>query len=446
VTPQRRNDRSRSDLARLNAYSDAALVDALAIPEYAELAAELIRERLCDQPEQFHDGVLAAVAALHDISRRLDGGLTGPQPLAALRAFARAEIARRGGEALRPLCPSHAGVRCRAALEGHDGEVRVLLPLDGGALASVEAGGGRLLWQLETGRRLAPLRRDDGVGESAVLRWRDGAVAVSRPGAQRASAELALPAGSIPAVAGGRLALVEGGPSSATVSVREIAGGRVLWSRAGFEWDHRSGDTLDVTLSPGGRFLAIGQGYGAHLELVDLAGGSSSTFASESDAACLVALGTEPLAVLSVRGGTVVRDLAAGAEVLALAGTGPAAIASGAALMVRGVGTRVELRDLDGGPVWGHETRGAVDRVFASPDGALFGALVRGAWDDEEHCYRSVARMWSRDGAETAAIHGACALAVLPGGRGVATGGRWGTVWLWQTEPDLPPVGVSSRR
>jgi hypothetical protein len=446
MTPERRSARQRAELARLSSFTDAALVDALAAPEYAEVAAGLLRERLVDQPEQFHDGVLDAVAGVHDISRRLDRGLTGPQPLAALRGFARAEIARRGGEGWRALCPSHAGVRCRAALEGHDGEVRALLPLDGGALVSVEAGSGRLLWQLETGRQLAPLRREDGVGESAVLRWRDGAVAVSRPGARRASAELALPAGSIPAVAGGRLALVEGGPSGATVSVREIAGGRVLWSRAGFEWDHRSGDALDVALSPGGRFLAIGQGYGTHLELVDLASGSSSTFASESDAACLVAVGTEPLAVLSVRGGTVVRDLAAGAEVLALAGTGPAAIASGAALMVRGVGTRVELCDLDGGPVWEHETRGAVDRVFASPDGALFGALVRGAWDDEAHCYRSVARMWSREGSEIAAIHGAYALAVLPGGREVATGGRWGTVWLWQTEPDLPPVGVSSRR
>ena len=443
MTAERRRDRQRALVLRLSAYTDAALVDALAVPENAGPAAALLRERLVEQPDGFATHLLEAIAGLHGLSRRLEGGLTGPLPLAALRSCARAEIARRGGEAWRLLCPPHRGVRCLAALDGHDGEVRALRPLAGGVLASDEAGGERILWDLSSGRRLAPLRREDGVGEVAVLRWRDGAVAVSRPGERRAAGEVASPRGSIRAVAGGRFALVEGGSHGATVSVREVASGRVLWSRAGYEWDFRSGDALDVELSPAGRFLAIGQGYGGCVEIVEIESGRSSAFASEGPGVCLIALAGEPLVVLSQRGRTVVRDLDAGVTTLELEGCGPAALDGGSSLLLRGVGSGVELRDRRGIVRWQREVHGAVDQVFLTAGGELCGALARGDREADGRSYRSVARLWDRAGAEIGAIGGAYAVAPLPGGRELATGGRWGTIWHWVVVE--PPTAGRSR-
>ena len=439
-----RGDRRRALVARLSGYTDAALVDALTAPEHAGLAAELLRERLVDQPDRFHDDVLQAIAGAHDLSRRLEGGLTGPLPLTALRSFARAEIGRRGGEAWRPLCPRHSGVRCLAALEGHDGEVRRLQALEGGVLASAAADGSRLIWELGSGRQLASLRREDGVGPEALLRWRAGAVVALRPGGPRVEARLELPEGSIRAVAGTRLALLEGGPSDATVSVREIPGGRVLWSRAGYAWDFRVGDTLDVDLSPGGRYLAVGQGYGAHVEIVELDSGRSVAFDSETPSACLLALGPEPLALLSQRGRLVVHDLDAGSAAHELEGAGPAALDGAAAVLLRAVENRIELHEVRGRRLWQYEAPGQVDQVAVSADGELCCALVRGAWGDDERSYRPVLRVLSRSGNEVAAIDGAYAVAAVPGRNELVTGGRWGTIWRWEIAPAATAAGPAT--
>ena len=436
--------RLRAQLARLSGYTDAALIDTLTAPEHAALAAELLRERLADQPERFADEHLVAIAGTHDLSRRLEGGLTGPLPLASLRGFARAEIGRRGDEPWRPLCPPHAGARCLAALEGHDGEVRRLQALDGGVLVSTTADGSRLLWELATGRQLAALQREDGLGADTLLRRRGGRVVVSRPGARRSHAEFPLPEGSIKAVAGGRFALVEGGPSGAAISVREIPSGRVLWSRDGFAWDFRAGDTLDVELSPGGRFLAVGQGYGSHLEIVEIDSGRATSFASETTDACLVALAAEPLAMLSLRGRLVVHDLDAGSAALDLDGVGPAALDARAALLLRAAGGRVELRERGGRLRWQHTAPGPVDQVALGTGGELCCALVRGSWDDDERSYRPALRVWDRDGAALAAIDGAHAATVLPGAREVVTGGRWGTIWRWAVTGPVPGPAAGS--
>jgi len=433
MTREKGSDRRRAELARLSAYTDAALLDALGEPARAELAADLLRERLSDQPDRVPADVLEALAGAHDISRRLHGGLTGPLPLAALRAFARAEIRRRGGEAWRPLSPPHRGVRCLAALEGHDGEVRRMWSLDGGVLASETAGGERLLWHLASGRRLAPLRREDGLGTRAVLRWRSGSVAVSQPGAARPAGRLELPAGSIRAVAGGVLALLEGGPDAAALSVRDLATGRVMWSRDGYAWDFRSGDVLDVDLSPGGRYVAVGRGYGSHLEVVEIETGRSEEFASSTHEACLVALAEEPLALLSLGDRLVVYDLDAGRAALTLDGTGPALLAAGGTTLLRAVGALVEARARDGRLLWQRDAAGVVDRLAASPSGGLVAALARESWADAERAYAGTLRVWDRRGGEVAAVGGAYA-AALPGECEVVTGGRWGTLWRWAVE------------
>jgi hypothetical protein len=415
--------------------TDREQVARLAQPELAAAAAELLRERLGDNPEDVQDGVLDDVAAAHDLTRTFADGSSGTLPVASLRALARRELERRGREGWRALSPAHAGLRCVAALEGHDDEVRRLRPWRSGLLASVACGFDRMVWAVVSRRRLSRLRRADGLGDGVLLRRRHGEVAVFRPGVRSRRSRVPVPAGEIPAVSGDRFALVEGDQYGATVSVREITSGAVVFARGGYAWDTHVGDTLDVELSPGGRFLAVGAGYGTHLEIVDLAGGRERTFSSAGTRPCLVALGPEPWAVLSLPDGHEVVDLESGRTALRLEGAqGPAVIDERAATLVRGVGSTVEMRDLGGGLFWRHHVGGAVDDVQVSPDGELAAAVVRGDWSVEERSYRPTAHLWRRDGTEVGSIEGAYAVALLSDGRTAATGGRWGTIWLWATQ------------
>jgi hypothetical protein len=421
------------DAVALARASDGELAALLGRPEHAAAAAALLRERLGDNPEQVGDGALDAVAAAHDLTRAFADGSTGALPVAALRALARREIARRGREGWRALCPAHSGVRCVGALEGHEDEVRRLRPQPGGILASVACGFDRLLWNVAARRRLARPGPEDGVGAGLLLRRRGAEVKVLRPGVAGPRPALAVPPGAIRAVAGGRFALVEGDPYGATVSVRKIAAGNAIVSRSSYSWDTHVGDSLDVELSPGGRFLAIGAGYGSHLEVVDLDAGGERAFASGGTRSCLVALGPEPWAVLSIDDRHQVVDLASGRTALRLEdGQGPAVLDEQAGRLLRGAGRAVELVDLTGRVVWRCETAGMVEEVAIDADGARIAALVRGAWDERERSYRPTAHLWRGDGAEIGSIAGAYAVAFVPDRATILTGGRWGTIWLWE--------------
>jgi hypothetical protein len=413
--------------------SDGELAALLAQPEHAAAAATLLREYLGDNPEQVGDAALDEIAAAHDLARAFPDGSTGRLPVASLRALARREIARRGRDGWRALCPAHSGVRCAGALEGHDDEIRRLLPESGGTLASVAAGFDRLMWSVAARRRLARPGPKDGVGAGLLLRRRDAEVRVLRPSGRGPRPLIPVPPGTIRAVAGDRFALVEGDPYGATVSVREIASGAANFSRGSYSWDTHVGDTLDVELSPGGRFLAIGAGYGSQLEVVDLDGGGGRAFASAGTRPCLVALGPEPWAVLSIEDRHEVVDLASGESRLQLqGGQGPAALDERAGRLVRGVGSAVELLDLTGSVVRRWETGGAVEDVAIDAGGERVAALARGAWDEGERSYRPTAHLWRSDGVEVGAIAGAYAVAFVPDLATILTGGRWGTIWLWE--------------
>ena len=413
--------------------SDGDLAALLAQPEHAAAAAALLRELLGDNPEQVGDAALDEIAAAHDLTRAFADGSTGALPVASLRAVARREIERRGRDGWRALCPAHSGVRCVGALEGHDDEVRRLLPGIGGSLASVAAGFDRLLWSVPARRRLARPGPEDGVGAGLLLRRRGAEVRVLGPSGRGPRPVIPVPPGTIRAVAGNRFALVEGDPYGATVSVREIASGAAIFSRGSYSWDTHVGDTLDVELSAGGRFLAIGAGYGSHLEVVDLDGGGERAFASAGTRSCLVVLGPEPWAVLSIGDRHEVVDLASGERRLQLeGGQGPAVLDERAGRLVRGVGSAVELVDLGGGVLWRRKAGGAVEEVAIDAGGERVAALVRGAWDERERSYRPTAHLWRGDGAEVGAIEGAYAVAFVPDHATILTGGRWGTIWLWE--------------
>ena len=381
--------------------SDRDLAALLAQPEHAAAAAALLRECLGDNPEQVGDAALDMVAAAHDLTRAFADGSTGALPVASLRAVARREVERRGRDGWRALCPAHSGVRCVGALEGHDDEVRRLLPGIGGSLASVAVGFDRLLWSVPARRRLARPGPEDGVGAGLLLRRRGAEVRVLRPSGRGPRPVIPVPPGTIRAVAGGRFALVEGDPYGATVSVREIASGAAIFSRGSYSWDTHVGDSLDVELSPGGRFLAIGAGYGSHLDVVDLDGGGERAFASAGTRPCLVALGSEPWAVLSIGDRHEVVDVASGQSRLQLeGGQGPAALDERTRRLVRGVGSAVELVDLGGGVLWRREAGGAVEEVAIDAGGGRVAALARGAWDERERSYRPTAHLWRGDGTE----------------------------------------------
>jgi hypothetical protein len=103
--------------------------------------------------------------------------------------------------------------------------------------------------------------------------------------------------------------------------------------------------------------------------------------------------------------------------------------------LVRGTGSAVEVRDLGGGLAWSAETGGPVEHVTVDPETGRVAALVRGAWNEAERSYRPTARVWEADGEPRAVVEGAYAVAFLPGAVRLATGGRWGTVWLWELVP-----------
>ena len=418
---------------------EAALA-ALADPRQAEEAADRLAAWLRSGAERFPPALLERIAGLHDISVSRSAG-SGPLAVASLRRSARAEIDRRGGAGWRPLAPPHQGVIPCGALEGHDSELRSLTLVAPSLLLSDAVEPTRALWDLASASERARPPRDDGFGDGWWVRHGSGgrARAIDLV-AHRSPLALALPAGRVAAVAGGRLALLEGSSAAAVVSVWEFASGRRLLRQEGLGWDRQGGDALELALSPRGRYLAVSAGYGTSLTLFAVdASRESATFGrvkGEADTA-LAALGPEPQVLLRRHDGVERIDLVSG-ERLRLEVQRPTAATLDPVTGRLAVGSAgsLELHTTEGSLGWRTTLAGDIDALGFDARGETLGAVVRDGWRAEERGPATSLAFWTADGQPRAHVgSGRCFVFLersTPPFADLATGGRWGSIWLWR--------------
>lgn len=418
---------------------ERALV-ALGEARWAENAAERLAVRLRSAAERVPDELLDRLAGLHDLSCSRFSGI-GPLPVAHLRRAARAEIDRRGGEGWRALAPEHEGLVPLGALEGHDSEVRSLSTGAPGLLLSDAIEPTRVLWDLASASERARPPRDDGFGAGWWVRRGPGERARAIDLAdRRPPIELALPPGAVAAVVDTRLVLLAGTSDAAAISVWEIASGRRIFHRAGYSWDRQSGDAIDLVLSPSGRTLALSAGDASSVTLVAVDEGrelaSRGKVAGESETA-LAALGPEPVALLRRADGIERLDLATGeSRRVALERPTAAALHPTNGGMAVGCAGAVALHAADGSPGWRAAVAGEVDRLGFDARGETLGAVVRDGWRTAERGPAWSLAFWRTDGCRRAQCASGRCFAFLdraePPGADLATGGRWGTIWLWR--------------
>lgn len=413
---------------------------ALGDPRRAESAAERLAVRLRSAAERVPDELLDRVAGLHDLSCSRFSGL-GPLPVAHLRRAARAEIDRRGGEGWRALAPEHEGLVLRGALEGHDSEVRRLGAEAPGLLLSDAIEPTRVLWDLDSASERARPPRDDGFGAGWWVRRGPGerARAVDLTN-RRPPNELALPPGGVAAVTATRLALLEGTSGAAAISVWEIASGRRVFRRAGFSWDRQSGDAIDLWLSPNGSTLALAAGLASSVTLVavdeDRELASRGTVAGETETT-LAALGPEPIALLRRADGIERLDLATGeSRRIAFERPTAATLHPVNGDMAVGCAGAVALHAADGSPGWHAVVAGQIEQLGFDPRGETLGAVSCDGWRPAERGPAWSLAFWDRHGRRRGRIGAGRCFAFLdrsdPPGADLATGGRWGTIWLWR--------------
>lgn len=451
-------DRVAAARARLAGAPAEELLGALADPGTSEGASQLLAAALGDPAVPFTTEQLARIASLHGISRSVPGsshpdpevgalengatrGMTGSLPLARLRDAARGRLGAAGLDATAPLRPDAANLACTGVLEGLELEPRWIVPFGQRHLVSREPGLGVELRDLADPGGVERLHYLDlATPDLLVRRLPDGRMGLFRPGEPAPFERLeARGGGQGLAVAGGRVAILEGGPNNARLAVHDLSSPPAAWRSRGFGWDSRSGDFPIATLSPGGGRIALEIDYGTRLEIYDVASGRTLLSLDRPQySPRLVGFASDRLVLLEADGALRAHDLDAGGIAWSRDGAPSiVAVLPGNGELLRSAPGGLERLSPDGRPAASFPAPpGKIEALVPDPRSGRFAVVATTGWDADANLWSQRVTIHDRDGREIARVDPAFSVAFLaPSLAGdLATGGLFGPVWLWRYE------------